>query len=76
MVKDKSGDGGQTVVRLDSINEVMQPDIQQRGRAGMARQRSMSQDMRTTTWNVSSMVSRSGKGVDAIHRRKIYLFCA
>ena len=37
----------------------------------MARQRSKSQDVRTATWNVSSMVSRSGEVVDALHRRKI-----
>ena len=35
----------------------------------MARQRSKSQDVRTATWNVSSMVSRSGEVVDALHRR-------
>ena len=29
----------------------------------MARQRSKSQDVRTATWNVSSMVSRSGEVV-------------
>ena len=69
MVKDKSGEGGQTAVRLvDPINECVQPDVLQRGRAGMARQRSKSQDVRTATWNVrtatwnvSSMVSRSGE---------------
>ena len=56
--------------RLQSINEGIQPDVLQRGRAGMARQRSKSQDVRTVTWNVSSMVSRSGEVVDALHRRK------
>ena len=71
MVKDKSGEGGQTAVGLDPINEGVQPDVLQRGRAGMARQRSKSQDVRTATWNVSSMVSRSGEVVDALHRRKI-----
>ena len=64
MVKDKSGGGGQTAVGLDPINEGVQPDVLQRGRAGMARQRSKSQDVRTATWNVSSMVSRSGEVVD------------
>ena len=59
IVKDKSGEGGQTAVELDPINEGVQPDVLQRGRAGMTRQRSMSQDVRTATWNVSSMVSRS-----------------
>ena len=42
----------------------------------MARQRSKSQDVRTATWNVSSMVSRSGEVVDALHRRKIDFWCA
>ena len=37
---------------------------------------SKSQDVRTATWNVSSMVSRSGEVVDALHRRKIYFCCA
>ena len=75
MVKDKSG-GGQTAVGLDPINEGVQPDVLQLGRAGMARQRSKSQDVRTATWNVSSMVSRSGEVVDALHRRKIDFCCA
>ena len=57
MVKDKSGEGGQTAVGLDPINEGVQPDVLQRGRAGMAHQRSKSQYVRTATWNVSSMVS-------------------
>ena len=70
MVKDKSGEGGQTAVGLDPINEGVQPDVLQRGRAGMTRQRSKSQDVRTATWNVSSMVSRS-----ALHRRKIDFCC-
>ena len=56
MVKDKSGEGGQTAVGLDPINEGVQPDVLQRVRAGMACQRSKSQDVRTATWNVSSMV--------------------
>ena len=42
----------------------------------MARQRSKSQDMRMATWNVSSMVSRSGEVVDALQRRKIDFCCA
>ena len=67
---------GQTAVGLDPINEGVQPDVLQRGRAGMARQRSKSQDVRTATWNVSSMVSRSGEVVDALHRRKIDFCCA
>ena len=33
MVKDKSGEGDQTVVGLDPINDGMQPDVLQRGRA-------------------------------------------
>ena len=70
MVKDKSGEGGQTAVGLDPIN------VLQRGRAGMARQRSKSHDVRTATWNVSSMVNRSGEVVDALHRRKIDFCCA
>ena len=70
MVKDKSGEGGQTAVGLDPINEGVQPDVLQRGRAGMARQRSKSQDVRADTWNVSSMVKLSGEVVDDLHRRK------
>ena len=76
IVKDKSGEGGQTAVGLDPLNEGVQPDVLQRGRAGMARQRNKSQDVRTATWNVSSMVSRSGEVVDALYRRKIDLYCA
>ena len=76
IIKDKSGEGGQTAVVLDPINESVQPDVLQRGRAGMARQRSKSHDVRTVTWNVSSMVSRSGEVVDALHRRKIDFCCA
>ena len=34
-----SGDEGQTAVGLDPINEGVQPDVLQQGRAGMARQR-------------------------------------
>ena len=75
MVKDKIG-GGQTAVRLDPINEGVQPDVLQRGRAGMARQRNKSQDVRTATWNVSSMVSRFGEVVDSLHIRKIDFCCA
>ena len=48
MVKDKSGEGAQTAVGLDQINEGVQPDVLQRGRAGMTCQRSKSR-------NVSSM---------------------
>ena len=40
MVKDKSGEGGQTAAGLDPINEGVQPDVLQRGWAGMAHQRS------------------------------------
>ena len=76
MVKDKSGEEGQTAVGLDPINEGVQPDVLQRGRAGMARQRSKSQDVRTATWNVSSIVSLSGELVDALHRRNIDFCCA
>ena len=49
MVKDKSGEGGHTAIGLDLINEGVQPDVLQRGRAGMARQRSKSQDVRAAT---------------------------
>ena len=62
--------------RLDPINEGVQPDVLQRGRDGMARQRSKSHDVRAATWIVSSMVGRSGEVVDALHRRKINLCCA
>ena len=41
----------------------------------MARQRSKSRDVRAATWNVSSIVGRSGEVVDALHRRKIDLGC-
>ena len=75
MVKHKGG-GGQTAVGLAPINEGVQPDVLQRGRAGMARQSSKSQDVRAATWNVSSMVIRSGEVVDALHRRKIDFCCA
>ena len=57
MVKDKNGAGGQTAVELDPINEGVQPDVLQRARDGMARRRSKTRDVRTATWNVSSMVS-------------------
>ena len=40
MVKDKSGEGGQSAVGLDPINDGVQPDVLQRGRAVMACQRS------------------------------------
>ena len=63
-----------TEVGLDPINKGVQPDVLQRGRAGMARQRSKSQDVRTAIWNVSSMVSRSGEVL--LHRRKIDFCCA
>ena len=53
MVKDKSG-GGQTAVVLEPINDDVQPDVLQRGRAVMACQRSKSQDVRAATWNVST----------------------
>ena len=72
MVKHKSREGGQSAVGVHPINEGVQPGVLQRGRAGMAHRRSKSQDVRTATWNVSSMVSRSGEVVDALHRRKIY----
>ena len=42
----------------------------------MARQKSKSHDVRTATWNVSSMVSRSGEVVDAVHIINIDLCCA
>ena len=58
MVKDKSGEGGQTAVRLDPIYDGVQPDILQRGRAVTACRRSKSQEVRAATWNVSSMVCR------------------
>ena len=77
MVKDNSGEGGQTEVGLDPLNEGVQPDVLQLGPASMARQRNKSQDVITAaTWNVSRMVSRSGEVVDALHRRKIDFCCA
>ena len=65
MVKDKSGERGQTAIGLDPINEGVQPDVLQRG---LACQRSKSQDVRVATWNMNSMVGRSGEVVDALHR--------
>ena len=76
MDKNKSGEGDQTAVGLDPINECVQPGVLQRGRAGMVRQRIKSQDVRTATWNVSSMVGRTGEVVDARHIIKIDLCCA
>ena len=70
MVKDKSG-GGQTAVGLDPIDDGVQPDVQQRGWVVIACQRSKSQEGRAATYNVSSMVCRSGEVVDTLHRRKI-----
>ena len=58
-LKTRAEKEAQTAVGLDPINEGVQPDVLQRGRAGMARQRSKTHDVRTATWNVSSMVSRS-----------------
>ena len=71
MVKDKSGDGGQTAVGLDPINDGVHPDVPQRGRAVMACQRSKTLNVIANTWNVSSIVGRSGEVVDALHRWKI-----
>ena len=76
MVKDKSGEGGQTAVGLDPINDGVQHDVLQPGRAVMACQRSKSQDVRAATWNVSSMVGRSGEVMDTLHGRKIDFCCA
>ena len=76
IVKDKSGEGGQTAVGLDPINEGVQLDVLLRCRTGMARHRSKSRDVRTATWNVSSMLRRSGDVVDALHRRNIDFCCA
>ena len=42
----------------------------------MACQRSKSEDVRAATWNVRSMVGRSGEVVEALHRRKIESCCA
>ena len=50
----------------------MQLDVLQQGRA----QRSKSHDVRPATWNVSSMVGRSGEVVDALYRININLCCA
>ena len=43
------------------INDGVQPDVLQRGRAVMACRSSKSQEVRAATWNVSSMVYRPGK---------------
>ena len=65
-------------VGLDLTNDGVQPDVMQRGRAVIACQRSKSQDVRaaTYTWNVSSMVSRSGRVVDALNRGNVDFSCA
>ena len=76
MVKDKSAEGGHTAVKLNPTNEGVQPDVLQRGQAGLAHQRSKSQDVRAATWNMSSIVGRSGEVLDALHRRKIDFCCA
>ena len=76
MVKNRSGEGGHTTVGLDPINEGVQLDVLQRGRAGMAHQRSNSQDVIAATWNVSSMIGRYVDVVDALHRRKFDSWCA
>ena len=49
--------------------------VSHRGQAVTACQISKSQMVRTATWNVSSMVRRSGEVVEALHRIKIDL-CA
>ena len=64
MVKEKSGEGGQTAVLLDQINDGVQSYVLQRGRAAMACGRSKSQEVRAATWNVSSMVCRSREVVN------------
>ena len=56
MVKDKSGEGGQTAAGVDPINDGVQSDVLQRGRAVMACRISKSLDVRAAAWNVSSMV--------------------
>ena len=71
IVKDKSGEAGQAAVGLDPINEGVQPDVPPQGRNGMACQRSKSHDVRAATWNVSSMVGRSGEVVDAVHKKRL-----
>ena len=45
-LKTRGGEVGQTAVGLHPFNEGVQPDVLQRGRAGMARQRSKSRDVR------------------------------
>ena len=64
MVKDKSRERGQTAVRLDPINDGVQPDVLQQSWAVMACQKSKPQDVRAATWNVSSMVGQSDEVVD------------
>ena len=65
MVKDKTGEGGQIAVGLDPINDGVQPDVLQR------HIKKNSHEVRAATWNVSSMVCRSGEVVGTLHRRKI-----
>ena len=56
-------------VRLYPIYDGGQPDVLRQGRAIMACQRSQLQEVIAATWNVSSMVGRSGDVVNALHRR-------
>ena len=56
MVKDKCGEGGQTAVGLDPINEGGQPDVLQRGRPVMTRRRFFY--MQNEVGNVSDAVVR------------------
>ena len=76
MVNDKRGEGGQTAVGLNPINEGVATGCTAARSGWYGRQRSKSQDVRAATWNVSSMVGRSGDVVDALHRRKIEFRCA
>ena len=61
---------------LDPVNDGVQPDILQRCRTVKPCRRNKSQEVRDVTWNVSSMVYRSGEVVDALHRRNIDFCCA
>ena len=74
MVKDKSGGGDQTAVELYPIYDGVQPNVLHR--AVLACRISKSLEVRTSIWNVSSMVRRFNKVVEPLHRRNIDFCCA
>ena len=65
----------QPTVGPDPIHDGVQPDILHRGRAVMACRRNKLQEVMDATWNVNSMVRRSGEMVEALHKRKSDFCC-